>query len=87
MRIQNEIVGERFNRFSDMVDMDRFAAQEYTPDIIVSISESLASLQNQNPLSPLNQQTAREITEQARTGSIGIPQLIQIAMQEVNPDV
>lgn len=87
MRIQNEIVGERFNRFSDMVDMDRFAAQEYTPDIIVSISESLTSLQNQNPLSPLNQQTAREITEQARTGSIGIPQLIQIAMQEVNPDV
>ena len=43
MRIQNEIVGERFNRFSDMVDMDRFAAQEYTPDIIVSISESLAT--------------------------------------------
>ena len=42
MRIQNEIVGERFNRFSDMVDLDRLAAQEYTPDVIISISKSLA---------------------------------------------
>lgn len=28
MRIQNEIVGERFNRFTDMVDLDRLATQE-----------------------------------------------------------
>lgn len=28
MRIQNEIVGERFNYFADIVDMDRFARQE-----------------------------------------------------------
>ena len=28
MRIQNEIVGERFNRFGDIVDLDRMAAQD-----------------------------------------------------------
>lgn len=87
MRIQNEIVGERFNRFADMVDLDRLAAQEYTPDVVVSISESLANLQKNTPLSPLSRESAEKLLSQARTGAIGIPQLIQIAMQEVNTDV
>lgn len=33
MRIQNEIVGERFNRFTDMVDLDRLAMQEVNTDV------------------------------------------------------
>lgn len=87
MRIQNEIVGERFNRFSDMVDLDRLAAQEYTPDVIVSISESLAGIQNTLCLAPLTKEDAQEIVSQARTGAVGIPKLIQIAMQEVKNNV
>ncbi len=84
MRIQNEIVGEHFNRFADMVDLDRLAAQEYTTDVIISISESLANLQKNTPVRPLSEQAARDIAEQARTSAIGIPQLIQMAMQGVN---
>ena len=87
MRIQNEVVGERFNRFADMVDLDRLAAQEYTPDVIVSISQSLVNLQNKFSLSPLNEESAREILAQARTGAVGIPQLIQTKMQEVTGNV
>lgn len=87
MRIQNEIVGERFNRFSDMVDLDRLAAQEYSPEVIVSISRSIADLQNNLSAAPLDLDAAENIAEQARTGAVGIPKLIQIAMQEVNPDV
>lgn len=87
MRIQNEIVGERFNRFTDMVDLDRLAAQEYSPEVIVSISESLASLRQSQVVSPLDRKAAQEIAAQARTGAIGIPKLIQIAMQEVEADV
>lgn len=87
MRIQNEIVGERFNRFSDMVDLDRLAAQEYTPDVIISISESLAKLKRNVSISPLDIETAQEIAAQARTGAAGVPRLIQIAMQEVKTDV
>lgn len=87
MRIQNEIIGERFNRFTDMVDLDRFAAQEYSPDVIVAISESLANLQKSIPNNPIDRKTAEEITAQARTGAIGIPKLIQIDMQEVNSNV
>lgn len=85
MRIQNEIVGERFNRFADMVDMDRLAAQEYTPEVIVSMSRKLA--ERQRDMTPLDTEQAEEILRQARTGASGIPQLICSAMQEVRSDV
>ena len=82
MRIQNEIIGERFNRFTDLVDLDRLAAQEYTPDIIVSISESLARQKETVSAAALDLETAKEIAAQAQTAAVGIPGLIQEAMQE-----
>lgn len=85
MRIQNEIVGERFNRFSDMVDMDRLAAQEYTPEVVMAMSESLAGRQKNT--GPLDRSRAAEIIRQAHTGAVGIPQLVWTAMQEVRDDV
>ena len=87
MRIQNEIVGERFNRFTDMVDLDRLAAQEYTEEVIISMSETLAGQQNSTLARPLGRETAREILRQARTGAVGIPGLVRTAMQEVKEDV
>lgn len=87
MRIQNEIVGERFNRFADMVDMDRLAAQEYTPEVIVSISEAIMKQRKNKAAEPLDLGAAEEIAQQARTGAIGVPLLIQMAMREVEADV
>lgn len=87
MRIQNEIVGERFNRFADMVDMDRLAAQEYTSEVIVAISESIAKAQNKVFAKPLKLEEAAELVERSRTSAVGILQMIQDAMQEVDADV
>lgn len=87
MRIQNEIVGERFNRFADMVDLDRLALQEYTPEVIMEISQDLAGAQNQQAIAPLDEERAKEIAELAHTGAVGVPRLIQMAMQEVGADV
>lgn len=87
MRIQNEIVGERFNRFADMIDMDRLAAQEYTADVIVAISESIAKAQGKVSVKPLAMKEAAEIAERSRTGAVGVLQMIQHAMQEVEADV
>ncbi|MCD8154208.1 MAG: ATP-binding protein [Clostridiales bacterium] len=81
MRIQNEIVGERFNRFSDMVDLDRLAAQEYTPDVIVAISESLAMRRQNQPAAPLDRERARDLAQRAHAGSLGMPGLILKAME------
>lgn len=82
MRIQNEIVGERFNRFADMVDMDRLSAQEYTPEMIVSVSESFADRQKNVQVRALNLEEAAEIARQSRTSAVGIFGLIQAAAQE-----
>lgn len=82
MRIQNEIVGERFNRFADMVDMDRLSAQEYTPEMIVSVSESFADRQKNVQVRALNLEEAAEIAQQSRTSAVGIFGLIQAAAQE-----
>lgn len=87
MRIQNEIVGERFNRFADMIDLDQLATQEYTPDVIVAMSESIASVQNSSLISPLDMETAQQLVERARMGAVGVPQLIQMTMQGVDTDV
>lgn len=88
MRIQNEILGEQFNRFADMVDLDRLAAQEYTPEVIVAMSESLVRRQEAIPAAaPLDLEAAEEIVRQARTGAVGIPLLVQSAMQEVDENV
>ncbi len=87
MRIQNEIVSERFNRFADIVDMDRFARQEYSPEVVVAISESLARRQNTAPGKPLTRDEAEQILKQAETGAVGIPGLIRNAMQEVTENV
>ena len=87
MRIQNEIVGERFNCFADIVDMDRLAEQEYTPEVIMAISESLVEQQKNASILPLNLERAEEIARQARTSAVGIPRLIQMFIQEVKTDV
>ncbi|MCD8110508.1 MAG: ATP-binding protein [Clostridiales bacterium] len=81
MRIQNEIVGERFNRFSDMIDLDRLAAQEYTPEVIVAISENMARHRQNSEMIPLDTDEARKLAARAHTGSFGIAQLIMDAME------
>lgn len=87
MRIQNEIVGERFNRFTDMVDLDRLAAQEYSPEVIIAISESLARVQRNSPVTSLDFDAAKKIVQQSRTGAVGVLKLIWLAMQEVRDNV
>lgn len=95
MRIQNEITNQHFNRFADMVDLDRLAAQVYTPQVIMGISQiladqqnkALADRQNSAPSVPLSEDAACEIRRQAQTSAVGIPKLIQMAMQEVTKDV
>lgn len=81
MRIQNEIVGERFNRFTDIVDLDRFAMQEYTPEILVEMSERLAAACREKGLAaePVDRERCETLIRQAKMGSISVPRLINQA--------
>ncbi|MDR1132981.1 MAG: DUF2791 family P-loop domain-containing protein [Synergistaceae bacterium] len=42
MRIQNEIESGRFNRFSDIIDLDKMARQQYTPQVLSEMSRRLS---------------------------------------------
>jgi hypothetical protein len=42
MRIQNEIESRRFNRFSDIIDLDKMARQQYTPQMLSDMSRRLS---------------------------------------------
>ena len=44
MRIQNEIVSQRFNAFTDIANLDKMAEQEYTADTLIEITRRTAAL-------------------------------------------
>ena len=67
--------------------MDRLAAQEYSPEVIIAISESLARVQRNSPVTSLDFDAAQKIVQQSRTGAVGVLKLIWLAMQEVRDNV
>ncbi len=81
MRIQNEIIGERFNRFTDIADLDRLAMQVYTPDILVSMSVKLAEAAEAMGLqaSSLSFEDAERMIQNSRLGGVGMPRLVNEA--------
>ena len=80
MRIQNEVSGKRFNRFSDLIDLDYLAFQEYTPAVLVAMSRVLADKVQSCSISPIDETQAKEILSRARNGSVGVPELIRSTM-------
>lgn len=78
MRVQNEVTGQRFNRFADIVDLDRYAAQEYDAEKLMRISEDIAAGESQ--LRTLNRAQAEEILAASKVGATGMPGLVRQAM-------
>ena len=79
MRIQNEVSGKKFNRFSDLIDLDALAFQEYTPKTLVSMSRFFADDMHSYSLRPIDEEQAKELLSRARHGSMGVPGLIRSA--------
>lgn len=81
MRIQNEVVSDRLNRFADIVDMDRLAAQAYTPKTLLQMSEKLAEayIRLGDTAKPIGQDTCEALMMQAKTGGISLPRLVNMA--------
>lgn len=76
MRIQNEIEGERFNRFSDIADLDRLARQHYSADVIMEMSRRLALILEGSPISPIGEDAARELLQAAQFGHAALPRQV-----------
>jgi hypothetical protein len=78
MRIQNEVVSDRINTFSDIIDLDRLAFQVYTPAMLIEMSEKLAQVVGQINVQAqvFDEETAARLIAQARTGSVSLPRLV-----------
>ncbi len=78
MRIQNEIVGSRINKFTDIVDLDQVAEQEYTPELLVEMSRRLAAVVTHVDVTAMviDEQRAEQLIRQAKMGGISLPRLV-----------
>lgn len=83
-RIQNEVIGTRFNRFADIIDMDRLADQIFTTEALVEMSERFARALNtgNRNVAPLSPDLAEELFERSQYGGIGIPFIVIRSMME-----
>lgn len=84
MRIQNEVVSTRFNRFADIIDLDRYADEMYLEDVLCEMSRKLVHVLKEagRDLAPLNGAEAGEIMDRAEFGGLGLPYLINRALVE-----
>lgn len=78
MRIQNEILGSRINKFTDIVDLDRVAEQEYSPALLVEMSRRLAQVVGKVDVTAtvLDEAKAEQLIRQAKLGGISLPRLV-----------
>jgi hypothetical protein len=82
LRIQNEVVSPRFNCFADIIDMDRYADEFYSEDILQEMAEKLRSslVAQGKETRHLSSDEIRKLYERAHFGGIGLPGLIYRAV-------
>lgn len=78
MRIQNEIEGKRFNRFADIVDLDRLIDEVYTPENIIKMSTRLGQVINRFDAGAtlISWNTAEELHARSRFGKVSLPRKV-----------
>ena len=85
LRIQNEVVSTRFNRFSDIVDLDRYGEEIYSPEVLTEMSRNLAVVLEEEEglnIPPLTTEEASVLRERADFGQLGLPYMVNRMMLE-----
>ncbi len=85
MRIQNEVVSTRFNRFSDIIDLDRYADAVCDEASLCLMSERLAGLLRRGGMAgaaPISPETVQSILERSQYGALGLPYLVNRSVVE-----
>lgn len=78
MRIQNEIVGARFNCFADIANLDVLAEQMDTPEYLVELSRRFAADARLQAGVPrvLDLEQARDILDRSKINGVGLPEAV-----------
>ncbi|MBQ9009949.1 MAG: DUF2791 family P-loop domain-containing protein [Clostridia bacterium] len=82
MRIQNEILSERFNCFADIANLDDLARQQYDVPTVLRMAEKLAQYLSERGCQTytLTQEQAEKLIHQAGSGTVGLPRLVNRAV-------
>ena len=88
MRIQNEVVSPRFNAFADIIDLDRYADQFYTTDVLCEMAARLAGVlqYSETGVPVLDEDAAMKLIEQSQYGGLGLPYLVNRKVIEIISD-
>ncbi len=88
LRIQNEVVSTRFNRFADIIDMDRYGEEMYTPEVLVEMSEKLCGALKEKDVGavPVNAEQTEALRERAVYGQLGLPYMVNRMTMEGGRD-
>jgi len=81
MRMQNEIISNRFNKFSDFYDLDKFAESAYDNQTLVQMSSCLAAVINvinktESASRPINETQAAELLKNAKHTAVSLPRQV-----------
>ncbi len=81
LRVQNEIVSVRFNKFADILDLDQYAQEYYTEEVLTEMSEKAAEELAGSGLQAraLGRDEISDLMDRARFGGIGLPGLVRYA--------
>lgn len=88
LRVQNEVVSTRFNRFADILDLDRYADECYDTETLRRMSERFAEALRSvgKDARPLEPEEIEQLRTRAVYGGVGLPLLIDRAVIEGGGD-
>lgn len=77
MRIQSEIVSQKFNCFADIVDMDALGQQIYTEQALIQMAEKMQNAEKEERTAHnFDEEDARNILSQTKLCGVGIPGMV-----------
>lgn len=81
MRIQNEILSDRVNLFSDLLDLDTATGQLYTVDAVLEMNTKLRRWLDQYDICTkgVDREYAEELIRRSNYGSVSLPLLVNQA--------
>jgi len=82
MRIQNEVVGAKFNRFADILDLDRYGDQIYSGETLQEMAGKFCKvlIPAGYPVHLLTEAQTRDLIHRSEYGGLGLPFLVTQAI-------